>query len=143
MTFENTVSTASNGRGWTIGLWVGQIALAGMFGMSGYMHAFTPVEALAQMGMGWTLDAPLALVRFIGFAELAGAIGVLLPALTRILPLLTPLAALGFSVIQALAIGVHLSRGEFAVVPMNLVLLAIALFVAWGRTRKAPIAPRA
>jgi len=143
MTIENTVSTASNGRGWTIALWVGQIALAGMFGMSGFMHAFTPVEALAQMGMGWTLDAPLALVRFIGFAELAGAIGVILPALTRIKPMLTPLAALGFSVIQVLAVGVHLTRGEISVVPMNLVLLAVALFVAWGRTRKAPIDPRA
>ncbi|MNL87944.1 hypothetical protein D3C87_2173820 [compost metagenome] len=55
---------------------------------------------------------------------------------------LTPLAALGFSLIQVLAMGVHISRGEFMVLPMNLVLLALSLFVLWGRERKAPIVAR-
>ena len=83
-------------------------------------------------------------MRFIGFVELAGALGMILPALTRILPFLTPLAALGFAVIQVLAIGTHASLGETAsTLPMNLVLLTLSLFGAWGRWKKSPIAPRA
>ena len=70
------------------------------------------------------------------------AIGLILPALTRILPRLTPLAALGVSIIQVLAMLFHVSRGEFMVLPLNVVLLALSLFVLWGRERKAPIGPR-
>jgi membrane protein DedA with SNARE-associated domain len=68
----------------------------------------------------------------------------ILPAATRILPWLTPLAALGFALIQVLAIVVHANLGETAMtLPINLVLLALSLFVLWGRWRKAPISPRA
>lgn len=143
MTTDTALSAPSTGRGWTIGLWVAQVGLAAMFGMAGFNHAAMPIAALASMGMGWAADAPEWLVRFIGIAEIAGALGVILPAATRILPFLTPLAAMGFVIIQVLAIGVHGFRGEFAVLPFNLVLLAVALFVAWGRSRKAPIAARA
>ena len=52
------------------------------------------------------------------------------------------LAALGFSAIQVLAMGLHSMRGEFQVLPVNLVLLALSLFVLWGRTSKAPVAAR-
>ncbi len=142
MTTDTANSTPSTGRGWTIGLWVAQVGLAAMFGMAGVNHAAMPIAALASMGMGWAADAPEWLVRVIGVAEVAGALGMILPSATRILPRLTPLAALGFVVIQVLAMGVHATRGEFAVLPFNLVLLALALFVAWGRTRKAPIASR-
>ena len=66
-----------------------------------------------------------------------------MPALTRIKPVLTPLAALGFATIQVLAIGFHTMRGEFAeAAPINLLLLGLSLFVVWGRLRKAPIAAR-
>jgi uncharacterized membrane protein YphA (DoxX/SURF4 family) len=137
-------TTAGAGRNWwTIGLWVAQVVLALMFGMAGVMKLFTPLEALASQGMGFVTDTPELLVRFIGVAELAGALGLILPALTRILPWLTPLAALGLATIQVLAMGLHVIRGEFTVLPMNLALLAIALFVVLGRWRKAPIAPRA
>jgi uncharacterized membrane protein YphA (DoxX/SURF4 family) len=127
---------------WGIGLWGAQVALALLFGMAGYMKAFTPIEALTAQ-MAWAADSPELLVRFVGIAEIAGAVGMILPAATRILPWLTPLAALGFATIQVLAMALHITRGEFMVLPMNLVLLALALFVAWGRGRKAPIEPRA
>jgi hypothetical protein len=82
-------------------------------------------------------------IRFIGLCELAGAIGIILPAATRILPFLTPLAALGFVTIQVLAIGFHAIRGETAMSwPINALLLGLSLFVLWGRTRKLPIQPR-
>lgn len=134
---------APTGTGWRIGLWSAQIALAVLFGLAGAMHAFMTPEAMAQMGAGWALGAPVWLVRFIGLCELAGAAGVILPALTRIMPFLTPLAALGFAVIQILAMIVHTARGEIAMTaPINLALLGLSLFVLWGRSRKAPITPR-
>lgn len=127
---------------WTIGLWVAQVLLALMFGAAGVMKLMTPIADLGAM-MNWVTVSPEALVRFIGFVELAGALGMILPALTRIMPFLTPLAAAGFAVIQVLAIGTHASLGETASsLPINLVLLALALFVAWGRWQKSPIAPR-
>ena len=92
--------------------------------------------------MPWTGEHSEAFVRVIGLVDLAGGIGILLPALTRIMPSLTVLAALGCSVLQVFAIVFHISRGEVAVTPLNFVLLLLALFVLWGRARKAPIAPR-
>lgn len=127
---------------WNIGLWVAQIVLAAVYVMAGFMKLSQPIDALVASGMSYAGDYPELLTRFIGTMEVLGAIGVILPAATRIMPKLTPLAALGFSVIQILAIGLHSTRGEFQVLPVNLVLLALSLFVLWGRTRKAPIAPR-
>lgn len=137
------LTSGATGRNWwTIGLWAAQALLALAFGAAGVMKLLTPVAELGAM-MNWVTVSPEWLVRFIGAAELLGAIGVILPALTRILPWLTPLAALGFAIIQVLAIGTHASLGEIAMtLPMNLLLLALSLFVAWGRWKKAPIAPR-
>lgn len=81
-------------------------------------------------------------MRFIGIAELAAAVGLILPALTRILPKLTPLAGLGLAVIMVLAAGFLVQRGEMSALPINFLLGALAAFVAWGRWRKVPIAPR-
>lgn len=120
----------------TIALWGAQILLAAVFGLAGFMKATQPIADLAAM-MGWPGQAPAALVRFIGIAELAGAVGLILPVLTGIMPRLTALAALGLTVIQVLAMGLHLYRGEFEVLPINLVLLALAVFVMLGR-KSAP-----
>ncbi len=138
-----TTDMASTGRsGWAIGLWVVQLLLALAFGAAGVMKLSMPIETLAVQ-MNWVNSAPDLLVRFIGLAEVAGALGMILPAATRILPWLTPLAALGFVAIQVLAIGTHAMLGELLVVlPVNLVLLGLAAFVAWGRWRKSPIRPR-
>jgi hypothetical protein len=84
--------------------------------------------------------APEGLVKFIGVAEVSGALGVILPAATRIRPLLTPLAAVGFGVIMVLASGLHLSLGQPPI--LQVILGGLAAFVAWGRLCKAPIAPR-
>jgi putative oxidoreductase len=144
MSQTNVVGTSgvTSGRGWNIGLWIVQVVLAGVYAMAGFMKLSQPIEALVASGMSYAGDYPELLTRFIGTMELLGAIGIILPAATRILPGLTPLAAVGFALIQVLAMGVHISRGEFMVLPMNLVLLALALFVIWGRTRKAPISAR-
>lgn len=120
----------------------GQIVLADVYAAAGLMKLLQPLEALAASGLTYVLDYPELFTRFVGTVEVLGAIGIVLPALTRIAPVLTPLAALGFSVIQILAMGLHTLRGEFYVLPMNVVLLALSLFVLWGRLNKAPVAPR-
>jgi len=127
---------------WNIGLWVAQVLLAVVYAMAGFMKLTQPIDALVASGMGYAGDYPELLTRFIGTAEVLGAIGIILPALTRIMPRLTPMAALGFSTIQILAIILHTTRGEYSVLPVNAVLLALSLFVFWGRTHNAPIAAR-
>jgi uncharacterized membrane protein YphA (DoxX/SURF4 family) len=120
-------------------LWVVQIRLACAFGIAGFMKSTQPVDALVQNGIAWASQMPLAMVRFIGISELLGAIGLILPAATRIKPSLTPLAALGLLTIMILAMAFHISRGEVQATPVNIVLGGLAAFVAWGRTKKAPI----
>lgn len=141
MTTFNT-NTQPTSKAWNIGLWVAQAALAAMFLMAGFMKLTSAPADMVAMGMLWAENTPVALIRFIGTAEVLGAIGVILPAATRIMPNLTKLAALGLAVIMVLAFGLHTVRGEFEVLPMNVVLFALAGLVIWGRTKKAPIAPR-
>jgi uncharacterized membrane protein YphA (DoxX/SURF4 family) len=117
-------------------LWVVQVLLACAFGMAGVMKSTQPVDALTQAGIAWAGQIPLPMVRFIGVSELLGAIGLILPAATRIKPFLTPLAALGLLTIMILAMAFHLSRGEVQATPVNIVLGGLAAFVAWGRTRR-------
>jgi uncharacterized membrane protein YphA (DoxX/SURF4 family) len=132
--------TTTGQRNWlNLALWGAQILLAIGFGMAGYMKTMTPLPELGQM-MSWVNHSSPAMVRFIGVVELLGAAGMILPAATRILPWLTPLAALGFAVIQVLAIGVHANLGETSqTLPINLVLLGLSLFVMWGRWKRSPI----
>ncbi|MFK7952428.1 MAG: DoxX family protein [Ekhidna sp.] len=124
-----------------ITLWVAQGLLAVMFIMAGFMKALQPVEALLE-SLPWVASTPLVLVRFIGVSELLGGIGLLLPAILRIKPFLTIWAARGIGAIMLLAAIFHGSRGEFEAIGFNVFMLAIALFIAWGRSKKAPIAAK-
>ena len=133
--------TPSGSTALHVTLWMAQLLLALAFGMAGIMKSTQPVAELA-VAMSWTGDVPAALVRFIGASELAAALGLVLPAATRIRPLLTPLAAIGLAMVMVLASLFHISRGEWFALPLNLVLGSLAAFVAWGRLRKVPIFPR-
>jgi putative oxidoreductase len=97
-----------------------------------------PAAELAKASPGFSL----AFLRFIGIAELAGSIGIILPALTRIAPVLTPLASSGFVIVMASAGVLHLVRGQFGELVVVVVLGALAYFVAWGRFKRVPIAGR-
>ena len=119
-----------------LALWIAQLLLTGVFGIAGVMKTTSPIPDLAA-SLGWPGAIPPALVRFIGAAELAAAIGLVVPAATGIAPVLTPLAGAGLVLIMVLAALFHLSRGEFALLPVNVVLGGIAAFVAWGRMKKA------
>ena len=121
-----------------IALWLVQILLAILFLMTGAMKAFMPLDEVAKT-MRWVPDVPAGLVRFIGLVELAGALGLILPSATKIRPKLTPLAAVGLGVVVLLGAILHFTRGEGALTPLNFILAAMAAFVAWGRTQKAPI----
>jgi uncharacterized membrane protein YphA (DoxX/SURF4 family) len=124
-----------------IALWVAQVLLFVPFVMFGLMKVLKPIAELS-LAMPWAGQLPAALVRFTGVVDVAGGIGILLPAVTRIRPELGIWAARGIIVLQILAIGFHGLRGEFPMLPLNFVLLALAIFVLWGRSRKAPITAR-
>lgn len=134
-----TSALAPSSRGWHWTLWALQVLLAAFFLMAGVTKATQPLETLPAM-MPWVTAVPGWLVRFIAYSEIAGALGLILPATTRIAPQLTAFAAFGLSVVMVLASGFHLTRSEpFA---MQLVVAVVAGVVAWGRLKKAPIAPR-
>jgi hypothetical protein len=124
-----------------VGLWAAQALIFLAFGGAALTKLFTPIPQLAAM-MPWAGEYSEVFVRAIGLVDLAGALGILLPSLTRIMPRLTVLAALGCATLQVVAFAFHISRGEGAVTPLNILLLALSLFVLWGRNGKAPIAPR-
>jgi len=115
-----------------IPLWIVQILLAGMYGIAGTMKTFQ--TAKAQEMFPWAKNRSDGFVRFIGISELLGALGLILPLVTGILPWLTILAATGLALIQLLAIFTeHLPKKEYNIIPMNVVLLALAVFVVIGR----------
>jgi uncharacterized membrane protein YphA (DoxX/SURF4 family) len=140
-TTARTTAEAKTSKILHVGLWVAQVLIALAFAMAGTMKVTQPIATLAAK-MVWPGAMPEALVRFIGLSELLGALGLVLPAATRIKPILTPAAAIGLTTIMVLAACFHLSRGEAGMVPTNLILGGLAAFVAWGRLKKAPIAPR-
>lgn len=132
---------APSGLGWTIVLWIAQLLLAAAYGFFGLMKATQPLDQLARM-MTWIPDFPPTFVRTLGGVEMLGAVGLILPALTRIQPRLTTLAALCILIHQFIAVALHLSKGETGVLGLNAVLIALAAFIFWGRRSKAVIAPR-
>ncbi len=89
--------------------------------------------------MKWVGDVPESLAIFIGIAEILGAIGLILPALTGILPWLTPLAAVGLALVMLLALGFHRSRREYRAMVFNLIILILALNIAFGRLALVPL----
>lgn len=114
-------------------LWVLQSVLAGMFLMVGAMKLMQPKEKMAEK-MGWVEDFSQTQVRVIGVLEVLGALGLILPMATGIMPFLTSYAAIGLCLVMMGAFMTHLRRNE--IVPMgvmNIVLLALAAFVAFGR----------
>ena len=135
MTLPSAAAGTRPSRALHVSLWLVQLLLAAAFSLVGHTHAIAPIgEAVARAP--WVASLPVALVRFIGVAELAGAFGLLVPAATRIQPKLIPLAAAGLATMMALAIPFHLVRGETKEIVINLVLGPLAAFVAWGRTRR-------
>ena len=121
-----------------IALWVVQILLALAFGLAGIMKVTQPIDRL-ETRMGWVKSVGPAGVRLIGSLEILGAIGLILPAVTGILPWLTPIAAACLALTMIGAMIVHGLRGEYSQIGINVVLLLLTLFVAYGRFVIIPV----
>ena len=121
-------------------LWIATVFLALTFARAGYLKLAKPRNELAANGLAWVEDFTDPQVRAIGTLEVLGALGLLLPPLLRVLPVLVPLAACGLGLIMIGAAVVHARRGEVLLnVLLNLALLAIAGFVAAGRFGPNPV----
>ncbi|MDX2342303.1 MAG: DoxX family protein [Acidimicrobiia bacterium] len=113
-------------------LWIVQIVLAMMMLMAGAMKVMKSKDELHEK-MGWVEDFSENTIKAIGGLEVLGAIGLILPAVTGIAPVLVPLAAVGLAITMVGAVAVHVRRSEMASVAITVMLLAMAVFVAWGR----------
>jgi hypothetical protein len=114
-----------------IAYWIAASLLAFVYLFAGGMKLIRSREALVAAGMGWATDMNRGLVKLVGLVEVLGALGVILPGLVQQATLLAPTAALGLVLVQGAAIGIHWRRGEAKSLPVNIVLLLLALVVAW------------
>ena len=115
-----------------VALWVVAGLLAAIFLMAGAMKMMKPKEDLLE-NMGWVEEYDERTLKVIGLLEVLAAIGLIVPAVTGIVPALVPLAAIGIALTMVGAIAVHQKRGETPQVMMNSAFLVMSLFVAWGR----------
>jgi uncharacterized membrane protein YphA (DoxX/SURF4 family) len=122
----------------TYALWIVQVLLALLFLFSGGMKLIIPPDVLASMGSPNQIQLPGLLVRFVGVAEVLGALGLILPGLLRVKPWLTPLAAAGLVVIMIGAVAVTLASGEVAPAIFPAAVGLLVAFVAYGRWRLTP-----
>jgi uncharacterized membrane protein YphA (DoxX/SURF4 family) len=117
----------------TVALWIVQGLLALLFLFAGVMKFIMSVEEMTK-----EIPLPGAFLRFIGVAEVLGAVGLILPGLLRMKPGLTPLAAAGLAIIMIGATVITLMTGAGAMALVPLVVGILAVFVAYGRWRMAP-----
>jgi uncharacterized membrane protein YphA (DoxX/SURF4 family) len=120
-------------------LWILQVLLSVAFLLHGWLYLSPPPEMLELLNA----LLPTWFRVFIGVAEIAAAVGLVLPAATRILPKLTPAAAAGLMIVTLGAFVLHVTRHETGPAVTTALLFALAAFVAYGRWKLRPISPRA
>ena len=120
-------------------LWIIQVLLSLLFLFAGATKFVMPVE---EMNRQAPVVLPGLFLHFIGSCEILGASGLILPALLRIKPGLTPLAAAGLAIITLGATVITLKGGAINMAIFPFVVCLLSIFVAYGRWRVAPIAPR-
>ena len=113
-------------------LWIVAGLLAAVFLMAGATKLAQPKDKL-RGNMPWVDDFSAGMVKLIGAVEVLAAIGLILPAVLDIAPILVPLAASGLVLIMVGAIITHARRKEYQGLPVNAILLILAAIVAWGR----------
>jgi len=125
-------------------LWTVQVFWGVFFSLNGFGKVCCYNQALwnqSQRDVPWFSALPRDLFIFIGVCEFLGGVGLILPAMTGVKPKLTPIAAIGLTLVMILAALFHIVRGEYNFVPINLVLGGVAAFIAYGRLSVKPIAP--
>lgn len=118
-------------------LWILQVVLGIYFSFTGIVHFIVPPGLPAPMA--WMYELSPGLHYFSGIAEILAGLGLILPGLPRIQTRLTPLAALGLVLVMIGAAIWHVMRGEYTNIVMNLILMGLAAFVAYGRWRLSPL----
>lgn len=122
-----------------LALWIGAGLLAVVALAGGISKTCVPKEKLAAVrGGGWSEDAGVGFVKTLGILELLAAVGLILPAVVGIAPVLVPVTAVCWAVLMAGAAITHGRRGEGKFVVLTLGYLLLAAYVAWGRLGPEP-----
>ncbi|MFD0201947.1 MULTISPECIES: DoxX family protein [Saccharothrix] len=116
-----------------IALWIGQVLPAAVFLMSGAAKSTQSKERMPATGQTGVAFLSLPAIRVVAALEVAAAIGVVVPWATGIAPVLTPIAAVGLGLVMVGAAYFHARLREPRAVAVNVLLLAVAVFVAVGR----------
>lgn len=139
---SNSTKQVRSGKILNIGLWVAQVCGALAFAASGSFKVLKPYDELLVTG-AWVAHFTPLMIKGIGAVEVLGAIGLIVPSVTRIMPKLTVFAALGLVLVMLGAAATHVVIGEPDKAVPSVVLALLAAFIAWGRTRGGVIAPKA
>lgn len=126
-------------------LWITQVLWGTFFSSTGFgkllCYRADVWNLTLHQPVAWFHVVPQSLFVFIGVSEFLGGVGLILPAMTRVKPILTPLAGFGLALVMLVAAVFHIVRGEFSFfVPGNLVLGGVAAFIGFGRLMVRPIA---
>jgi hypothetical protein len=117
-----------------ITLWIAAGLLAGVALLAGTTKTLLPREKLAGIHGGeWTRDFSPGFVRTLGILELLAAVGLILPAVVDVAPVLVPVTAACWVALMVGAMVTHGRLGQFKLAMLNLVYLALAVYIAWGR----------
>jgi uncharacterized membrane protein YphA (DoxX/SURF4 family) len=129
------LDSPKSGKALVIALWTTQFILAALFLFAGVMKFVMPVEEMTKNS-----SLPGSFLHFIGLLEVLGGIGLVVPSLLRIWPVLTPVAAVGLVIIMAGATVTSIPMGWISLLPFLVGMMAV--FVAYGRLRLRPIQAR-
>lgn len=119
-------------------LWVLQVLLAAAFAAHGWLFLSPPPELLEMMNE----MLPTWFRLFLGVVEVLAAVGLTLPGITRIMPWLISVTAVGLMIVMASASVLHTTRGEISSAVTTAVLFIVIAFVAYMRWQVKPILPR-
>jgi DoxX-like protein len=124
-----------------LALWIAAGLLAAVALAGGISKTFLPKAKLAAANGGeWTAGASVGFVKILGVLELLAAVGLILPAVVDIAPVMVPVTAVCWVLLMIGAMITHGRLGQSKLVMLNLVYLVLAAFIAWGRFGPEPFA---
>jgi uncharacterized membrane protein YphA (DoxX/SURF4 family) len=108
-----------------------QIGLFCIFMYFGLLKMFLPLDKIEKK-VSWAHDYPYSRLKFFGFLEVLGALGLVLPYFLNVFPILTPIAATALAMIMAGAAMVHLRRDEFGMIALNILIIFLLAGVGFN-----------
>jgi len=116
-----------------IALWIAAGLLAAVALAAGISKTFVPKEKLDAHPLSWTSSVSAGFVKTLGVLELLAAVGLILPAVVDVVPVLVPITAALWVVLMLGAMVVHGRLGQYKLIALNVIYLALAIFIAYGR----------